>query len=315
MRMEYRRLGRTGLEVSLVSLGTGGPSRFGQHRGTTAEAARRLVRRALDHGVNFFDTAQGYGDSEALLGQALDGVPRDGYLIATKYNYREDETVISPADVAPAIDRALSRLRVDVIDVMQVHGLLDEHYDEVVARHLPILKDAQAAGKIRFIGVTERFTHDARHDMLRRAIADGHFDTLMVGYNLLHQGADRTVLPAAHAADIGVIIMIAVRRALSSPDRLREVIADLVERGQLPADAVPADDPLGWLAHGDVTSVVDAAYRFARYPAEVATVLTGTSRPEHLDANVASILRGTLPAADQRRLRDTFGHLEEALGN
>ncbi len=313
--MEYRRLGRTGLDVSLVSLGTGGPSRFGQDRGTTPGEARCLVRRALDHGVNFFDTAQGYGDSEALLGQALDGVPRDDYLIATKYTYREDETVISPAEVAPAIDRALRRLRVDVIDVMQIHGLLDGHYDEVVARHLPILKDAQAAGKIRFIGVTERFTHDAAHAMLRRAIADDHFDTLMVGYNLLHQGAERHVLPAAQVADIGVIIMIAVRRALSSPDRLREVIADLVKRGQLPADAVPADDPLGWLVHGDVTSVVDAAYRFAREHDAVDTVLTGTSRPEHLDANVDALLRGSLPAADQQRLREIFGHLEEALGN
>ncbi len=314
--MEYRRLGRTGLEVSLVSLGTGGPSRFGQDRGTTPAAARHLVRRALDHGVNFFDTAQGYGDSETLLGQALDGVPRDDYLIGTKVSYRDgDERVVPPGDVARAIDSALSRLRVDVIDVMQIHGLQDEHYDEVIARHLPVLEAAQAAGKIRFIGVTERFTHDPAHVMLRRAIADDHFDTLMVGYSLLHQGAERHVLPAAQAADIGVIIMIAVRRALSIPERLREVIADLVERGQLPSEAVPADDPLGWLVRGDVTSVVDAAYRFVREHAAIDTVLTGTSRPEHLDANVAALLRGTLPAADQQRLRDVFGHLEEALGN
>ncbi|MCY4113622.1 MAG: aldo/keto reductase [Chloroflexi bacterium] len=314
--MEYRRLGRTGLEVSLVSLGTGGPSRFGQERGTTPAAARRLVRRALDHGVNFFDTAQDYGDSESLLGQALDGVPRDDYLIATKCTYRDgDERVIAAADVSLAIDRALARLKVDVIDVMQIHGLMGEHYDEVIERHLPVLKDAQAAGKIRFIGVTERFTHDPAHVMLRRAIADDHFDTLMVGYSLLHQGAERHVLPAAQAADIGVIIMIAVRRALSIPERLREVIADLVERGQLPADAVPADAPLGWLVRGDVTSVVEAAYRFVREHNAVDTVLTGTSRPEHLDANVAALLRGTLPGADQQRLRDTFGHLEEALGN
>ena len=314
--MEYRRLGRTGLEVSLVSLGTGGPSRFGQDRGTTPAAARRLVRRALDHGVNFFDTAQGYGDSESLLGQALDGVPRNDYLIATKCTYRDgDERVIAAADVSLTIDRALARLKVDVIDVMQIHGLQDGHYDEVIEQHLPILQKAQAAGKIRYIGVTERFTHDPAHVMLRRAIADDHFDTLMVGYSLLHQGAERHVLPAAQAADIGVIIMIAVRRALSNPERLREVIADLVERGQLPGGAVPADDPLGWLVHGDVTSVVEAAYRFVREHAAVDTVLTGTSRPEHLDANVAALLRGTLPAADQQRLRDTFGHLEEALGN
>ena len=313
--MEYRRLGRTGLEVSLMSQGTGGPSLFGQRRGTTASAARRLVRRALDHGVNLFDTAQIYDESEVLLGQALDGVPRDSYLVATKYRYADDEGVIAPSDVGRAIDRALGRLRVDVIDVMQVHGLLPEHYDEVVARHLPVLQGEQAAGKIRFIGVSERYTEDPTHATLRRATADGHFDTAMVGYNLLHQGAERHVFPAAQAADIGVIIMIAVRRALSSPERLREVIADLVARGQLSADAVPPDDPLGWLVHGDVTSVVDAAYRFARHPSEVATVLTGTSRPQHLDANVAAILQGPLSARDRQRVRDLFGHLEEALGN
>ncbi len=298
-----------------MSQGTGGPSLFGQRRGTTAVAARRLIQRALDHGINLFDTAQIYDESEVLLGQALDGVPRDAYLVATKYRYADDEGVIAPSDVGRAIDHALCRLRVDVIDVMQVHGLLVEHYDEVVARHLPVLKDAQAAGKIRFIGVSERYTHDPTHAMLRRAVADGHFDTAMVGYNLLHQGAERHVFSAAHAADIGIIIMIAVRRALSIPERLREVIADLVARGQLSADAVPADDPLGWLVGGDVTSVVDAAYRFARQPAAVATVLTGTSRPEHLDANVAAILQGPLPERDRQRLRDLFGHLEEALGN
>ena len=81
-----------------MSQGTGGPSLFGQRRGTTAEAARRLVRRALDHGINLFDTAQIYDESEVLLGQALDGVPRDSYLVATKYRYADDEGVIAPSE-------------------------------------------------------------------------------------------------------------------------------------------------------------------------------------------------------------------------
>ena len=130
--MEYRRLGRTGLDVSLMSQGTGGPSLFGQRRGTTLDEARTLIHRALDHGINFFDTAQLYSDSEVLLGNALEGVSRASYLLATKYQYEDEEgSIISPVAVTAAIDRALCRLRVDTIDVMQVHGLLPECYDKV----------------------------------------------------------------------------------------------------------------------------------------------------------------------------------------
>jgi hypothetical protein len=114
---------------------------------------------------------------------------------------------------------------------------------------------------------------------------------------------------------VGVIIMVAVRRALSSPARLREVIADLKARGRIPEDAVPEDGPLDWLVHGDVKSVPTAAYEFVLAPAAVSTVLTGTARIEHLDANVESMLGGPLPQADRARLRALFGHLTEGLGN
>ena len=76
-RMEYRRLGRTGLNVSTLSLGSGGPNRFGQSLYAPAKNIIRLVRYALELGINFFDTASTYGQSESLLGEALQGVPRD----------------------------------------------------------------------------------------------------------------------------------------------------------------------------------------------------------------------------------------------
>jgi aryl-alcohol dehydrogenase-like predicted oxidoreductase len=314
--MEYRRLGRTGLDVSLMSQGTGGPSLFGQRRGTTLDEARTLIHRALDHGINFFDTAQLYSDSEVLLGNALEGVSRASYLLATKYQYEDEEgSIISPVAVTAAIDRALCRLRVDTIDVMQVHGLLPECYDKVIEQQLPALYEAQAAGKIRFIGVSERYFDDPRHATIQRVLADNHFDTVMVGYNLLHQTAERDVFPDARAADVGVIIMIAVRRVLSDPKRLREVVADLVSRGLLPADILPPDDPLGWLVHDEIKSVTGAAYRFARHSDSVSTVLTGTSRTSHLDANVAAIAQGPLAKADHRRLQEMFGDIEEAIGN
>ena len=76
--MEYRQLGRTGIRVSLLGLGTGGANVFGQARGAGVAEARTLVRRALDLGVNLFDTAQAYRESEVLLGESLAGVPRAG---------------------------------------------------------------------------------------------------------------------------------------------------------------------------------------------------------------------------------------------
>ena len=145
--------------------------------------------------------------------------------------------------------------------------------------------------------------------------ADGHFDTFMVGYNLLHQTAEQDVLEAAEAADIGLIVMIAVRRALGNPTRLREVIAELKAEGHLAADALPDDNPLGWLVHGDVESVPEAAYRFVLEPSAISTVLTGTANPDHLDANVASMARGPLPPEDRARLRSIFGSLALGLGN
>ena len=103
--MEYRRLGRTGLEVSLVGLGTGGPSQLGQTRGTSRDEVRAFVRRALDLGINYFDTAPVYHDSEALLAHALDGVARDETVVATKYPSVVDVHADAPPLAPPSVIR------------------------------------------------------------------------------------------------------------------------------------------------------------------------------------------------------------------
>ena len=84
MKMQYRILGRTNLKVSLVSLGSGGPSHLGQKTGLTEIESRKFVRYALDQGINLIDTAAAYRESEVILGRALEEVPRDQYYIATK---------------------------------------------------------------------------------------------------------------------------------------------------------------------------------------------------------------------------------------
>ena len=314
--MEYRQLGRTGLQVSLTSLGSGGPSLLGQTHGTTPAAARRLVNRALHHGINFFDTAAGYDESELLLGHALANVPRHDFILATKYSPVDTSgDVVTADEVRKSVNRSLDRLGLDHVDVMQVHGLEAQHYKQIVDVHLPVLHEAQAAGKIRYLGVTERFDGDPLHEMFSLMVADGHFDTFMVGYNFLHQTAERSLLQAATLSNIGVIVMVAVRRTMANPRRLRETIADLKTQGLLAFDAVPLDKPLDWLVHGDVASIPEAAYRYVLEPPEVSTVLTGTANPDHLDANVAAMSKGPLPTSDRQRLQALFGHLDLGLGN
>src|SRR6266545_4183008 len=171
--LKYRVLGRTGLNVSLVSLGTGGPSNFGQRTGSQFEDQYALVHAALDLGINFFDTAAAYRDSEELLGRTLADVPRDKYVLATKgslFDREDSNRLVSADDVVSQCERSLRRLQTDVIDVYQLHGVVPDSYDEVVESLYPALRRLRDQGKIRFIGISELFFSDPSHEMLRRAV-------------------------------------------------------------------------------------------------------------------------------------------------
>ena len=207
----------------------------------------------------------------------------------------------------------MQRLGVDYVDVFQFHGVAPESYRPAMERFLPEARRAQKQGKFRFLGISEVYVNDGSHAMLRAALADNYFDTIMVGYNLLAPGAERVVLPAALRQDVGVMVMFAVRRALSRADYLVEIIAQLKDRGLLAPDAVPRDDPLGWLVHDGVESVTSAAYKFAAAHPAVSSVLTGTANLTHLEDNVRSILGSPLPAADRARVLDLFGDIEECV--
>ena len=102
---------------------------------------------------------------------------------------------------------------------------------------------------------------------------------------------------------------------MSDPAHLREVVRQMKDAGLVPPASVPDAQPLDWLIHGDVGSVIEAAYRFAAAPREVACVLTGTADPAHLAANVEAVGRGPLPAADVNRLRAAFGGHDEYFGD
>ena len=312
--MEYRRLGRTGMEVSLASFGTGGPSQFGQNRGLEQRQQTALVRRCLDLGVNLFDTHEGYGESERILGEALRGVPRDAYHLVTKWSYHSGGGVgRDAAAFADSVERSLRRLDTDYVDVMMIHGILAAEYDSVVERFMPTLERLQAQGKVRFKGFSTRYIADPAQKILPVALR-AHpvlWDVVMLKYGILNQIAAKEALPLAMEHGVGVLNMASVRIKLPVPALLEELIAEWKDKGYIARDSVPAQDPLGWLVHGDVDSVVSAAYKFAADHPAVHSVITGTSSVAHLEANIAALEGPRLSGGDVARLRGLFGDVAE----
>lgn len=312
--MEFTELGSTGLRVSVAGLGCGGPSRLGQTYGHTEERSADVVRAALDAGINFLDTSEMYG-TEEIVGRAVAG-RRDEVVLCTKGYWRDgDQGAVGPEHLRNKLGASLRRLGTDHVDVYLIHALTIDGYDEVTRELVPVLEALQDEGKIRHVGVSEMFGADTGHQMLVRALDDDWVEVAMVGYNLLNPSAAERVFPLTMAKGVGTLDMFAVRRALSQPRRLRELIATLVAEGALGEELDP-EDPLGFLVHeGGATSVVDAAYRFVRHTDGMDVVLTGTGNIEHLEDNVASILRPPLPAADRARLAETFGSLDSVSAN
>ena len=308
--MDYVTFGRTGLNVSVMGLGCGGPSRIGMSADKSEAESVDIVRRALDAGVNFIDTAEGYG-TEGIVGKGIASVPRDQVIISSKKSCSQE---ISPALVRQSIEVSLSRLRTDYIDVYNLHGVRPAQYVTLRDEILPTFVDLKKEGKIRFIGVSELFNVDMTHQMLLQSLPEDPWDVVMVGFNILNQSA-RDLFQQTLEKDVAVQIMFAVRRVLSQPENLREAVQTLIEIGQIEADEIDIGDPLGFvLKESDATSIVDAAYRFCRYEPGVHVVLSGTGNPDHLQSNIDSLCRPPLPDPVVQKLRHIFRHTDAITG-
>jgi L-galactose dehydrogenase len=310
--MHTTMLGRTGLEVTVMGFGCGGPSRAGQSTGHTEAESVAVVRAAVEAGVNLIDTSEAYR-TEDIVVQAIRGFDRDKLVLSTKKQVRGQ---ITADDVRRSAEDSLRRLGTDCIDIYHLHAVELAQYDYLHAEVVPALLRLRDEGKIRFLGITERFGADTGHAMLQRALQDAVWDVMMVGFNILNQSARERVFPYTMEKGIGVLIMFAVRRALSSPERLRAVVGELIERGELGPGEVDRQDPLGFLVHeGGATSIPDAAYRFARYELGTDVILSGTGNLAHLQANLASFERPPLPEEDRQRLERIFRGVDSVAGN
>ncbi|MDE0744328.1 MAG: aldo/keto reductase [SAR202 cluster bacterium] len=311
--MIKRILGKTGMEVSLLSLGTGGARQLGQTVGHSICDQKNLVKAALDIGINMFDTATHYGDSESILGECLSGTPRDSFLLCTKWPARDElnNTIDDPTELIKSIEKSLGRLQTDYVDIMLFHGIMPHEYDLIVEALYPTMERLKSEGKIRSIGFSSRFSEDPAQKGIELGLLKhpALWDVVMLKYGILNQSAAAKILPFAQDNNIGVIDMAAVRVKLPDPILLEQLIAKWKSSGLIDPDSLPIHDPFGWLVEGNVKSVIEAGYKFAAEPTTVSTVLTGTASIEHLTANVKCLEEPYLPQHHTDRLKTTLSHI------
>lgn len=200
--MEYRELGKTGLKVSVLGFGA---SPLGGVYGNFDEAeAIRGVHEAVNLGVNFIDVSPFYGvtKAETILGKALVQIPRDAYILATKVGrYDVSEFDFSAERVTRSIDESLRRLQVDTIDLIQCHDIEYGSLQQVMDETIPALRRVQAAGKVRFIGISglplKIFTTVADQTEIDTILSYCHYT--------LNDTSLATILPAMKEKGIGVI--------------------------------------------------------------------------------------------------------------
>jgi aryl-alcohol dehydrogenase-like predicted oxidoreductase len=307
--MEYSVLGRTDLKVSVAGLGCGGFSRLGLGTGKSRADAVALIHQALDLGVNLLDTAAAYG-TEDVVGEAIKTVRREDVVIATKAWIQPGGGRRAAERAVASLENSLRRLGTDYVDVFQLHGVSPEGYEQARDVIAPALLEQKAKGKLRHLGITEAASEDAEHEMLRRAVEDEMWDVVMVAFHMMHQNARIKVFPRTMANRIGTLLMFAVRNIFSQPERLAAALRELTSRRELPRWLALAPNPLGFLIHdAGASNIVDAAYRFVRHEPGVDVVLFGTGDPDHLRANITSLLSPPLPMADRSTLTKLFGRL------
>ncbi|MBN2047718.1 MAG: aldo/keto reductase, partial [Anaerolineaceae bacterium] len=212
--MHYRRLGRTNLQVSELS--------YGAARGNTEHPQQIIhtIHTAIDAGINFFDTAEGYdgGDSERVLGEALRG--HDDVIVETKYcpydSYLpEAKYVGTPEKLIASAEESLRRLGRDHLDIFLGHGMrsletLDRFMNDGCYEAMLRLKEQ---GKVRHIGISELSEGDGTHQVLQRAVPSGAFDVVMLTVNILLQTAAESVIPLCEQHDVGMVVMMPLNQA------------------------------------------------------------------------------------------------------
>lgn len=319
--MEKRRLGRTGLEVSVLGYGAGAVGGLFT-KGAAADQERALAR-AIAAGVNYIDTAPlyGNGESERNLGRVLKAL-RPDIVLGTKVRLGAEHRGDIAGAVARSLDESLARLGRDHVDLFQLHNPLAATdagdqlaIDLALEQVAPALDRLRRAGKTRFVG----FSGVGEPTALLRAVDSGLFDTVQVVYNALNPSAGGPMpvgvpgldygrlLDRARAADMGTIVIRALAGGALSGTAERHPLAmqQVAPIGSAPdfaTDVARAMRLQPLVREGVADSLAELGERFVISHPAVSTMLVGYSTLDHLEAAIAAVEKGPLPDAALKRL-------------
>jgi len=314
--MEQRVLGRTGAAISVLGFGCGAVGGL-MVRGAPADQ-ERAVGRALESGINYFDTAPSYGNgaSEENLGRVLKSLKPEIFL-STKFTVLPEHRKNLAEGIARSLEQSLSRLGRDHVDLLQLHNRIassgsDRPLDAstVLDQVAPALQDLRQQGKIRFLGITALGDTPA----LQKVVDAGPFDTAQICHNLLNPSASTalaTNFPAqdfeklavrAHAAGMGTIgIRVLAGGALSGVETRHPIGASAVEPiasgPDYRADVARAHAFQALVAAGYARNLIEAGLRFSFASEAMTTVLVGTSTLDQLETALACANKGPLTRA------------------
>jgi aryl-alcohol dehydrogenase-like predicted oxidoreductase len=311
--MRYRKLGRTGLEVSEIGFGAWGIG-ADMWKGAEDETSLAAMRRAIELGVNFIDTAivYGSGHSEKLVGQIKREHPE--VIIASKVNPANQEWPAkhtTPADVAFSAEHVIARtekslrnLGVGTIDVQQFHVWSDSWVGQ--GSWLDGIERLKADGKIRFFGVS---VNDAQPSSVLKLVETGLVDSVQVIYNIFDQAPEDNLFPACERNDVGVIVRVPLDEgALTGKVRPDTVFPEGDFRngyfsGDRKAQVWERVQKIAADLGIEIEQLPQAALRFCLVPDAVSTVIVGMRSIGHVEANAAVSDAGPLSAEQVELLR------------
>jgi aryl-alcohol dehydrogenase-like predicted oxidoreductase len=319
--MDRRTLGRTGLSVSVLTFGCGAVGGL-MTRGTPADQ-ERAVARALEAGINHFDTAPGYGDgaSEENLGRVLKSLKPD-VVVSTKVRLAAGDRGRIADAVAASMEASLKRLGRDHVDLFQFHNTIAARgdgatfgVDEVLSEVVPALARLRQQGKTRFIG----FTAIGETAALHRLIGARVLDSAQVPYNALNPSAGAALpkdypaqdygglLDRAKEADLGTIgIRVLAGGALAGNEERHPLGLPVVEPigsgATYAADAARARRLMPMVSEGHAASLTEMGIRFAIAHPALSTTEIGLATVAQLDDAIRAVEKGPLPPAALARL-------------
>jgi aryl-alcohol dehydrogenase-like predicted oxidoreductase len=295
--MRYRPLGRSGLSVSEIGYGAWGIGKS-MWIGATEDESVSALNRAIELGVNFIDTARGYGDSERIVGRVVRDHGRDDIYVATKVPPKNGmwpaPSGLDPAETFPgdhiraSLETSLRASGLDAFDVLQFHVWSDEWMGR--RDWLETIEDLKKEGKIRLFGVS---VNDYQPDNALQLIHSGHVDTIQAIFNVFHQAPVERLLPACAEHGVGVI----VRVPLDEGGLTGRVAADTTFpdgdfrnyyfRGDRKAHVSQHVDALAADLGIERDQVAEVALRYILSQTAVSTVIAGMRSVRNVERNVA----------------------------